>query len=224
MFGTQFTVERLIRIHQGAGSAEDLAPHVISRLAAGIQESGGVYKGGRAENGLCVLEAEMEDKDYVIVCGVDATNEDIVVRVLANDRFPAYVAVGTFIAVMLVTLIASFSSGLSDKQPLVSFVLAVLVSFLASYGAFTLAAFLRSRNKSDVEGVQMNRAQAILNSLEKGLENLDVDVIDEKGRILGVDVSPESHGPVDDSTVEMRTQSVLWTKIFQSALAAVPVD
>lgn len=224
MFETQFTVERVIRIHDGAGTAEELAPHVISRLAAAIQEAGGVYRGGRAENGLCVMKAEMDDKEYVIVTGLDVLNRDIVVRILANDKFPTYVAVAVFVVLMLLGVLASFVTGFSSTRPLVSFVMTAIVAFLFSYGAFTLATYLRRRKKQVVEGQRMDRAHALLESLKRALQRLDVDVLEERGRILGVDVSPEAKGPADDSTVEMRTQSIVWTKIFQSALAAVPVD
>jgi hypothetical protein len=225
MFATQFTSERVIRIKDEEGEPADLARHVITRLAAAIQESGGVYKGGRAEKGLAVMKAQQNDREFVIICGVEASNpRDLVVRILANDKLPAYVAVGMFVLSMMVAITVSFLTGFSSSQPLISFVLAAIVSFLLSFGAFTVATEFRAKRQAKVSDGDVDEAASLLRAFSEGFRSNSIEISDEKCRIVGVDVSPEHMGPVDGNSVEMRTESLRWTKVFQAALAAVPVD
>jgi hypothetical protein len=225
MFATQFSSDRLIHIKDGDEEPEDLARHVVTRLAAAIQESGGVYKGGRAEKGLAVMNAQQNDRELVIICGLEASNRrDLVVRILANDKLPAYVAVGMFMLSMMVAITVSFLTGFSSSEPLISFVLAAIGSFLLSFGAFTIATEWRAKRQARVSDGDVDEAASLLRAFSEGFRSQNVEISEEKCRIIGVDVSPEHKGPVDGNSVEMRTESVRWTKIFQAALAAVPVE
>lgn len=188
-------------------AAEELAPHIVSRVGTVMRTHCDRYDGVRVERGNVVFGGAHNSHLVSVVVGPDRRSGQIGIRVLSSGNAAAKAAAAAFPATTLLVLLGAWRAELPGGL-LIGLVAGLLLGMVAAFATFLAVTRFGFGARGD-SGRTAAIAQGLRGELQQALASLELELEPASLELGGLD------GLAEDESTEA------WAAIFRRAVSAL---